>query len=69
MIRLREWREKRGLSLRRLADVAGIHFVTLARLEAAQYDPRLSTLLKLCKALNIEIADLVIHTRWRKGGN
>ncbi|HKC96031.1 MAG TPA: helix-turn-helix transcriptional regulator [Nitrospira sp.] len=69
MIRLREWRRRRGLSLRKLADVAGVHFVTLARLEAGRYDPRLSTLLKLCQVLKIDLADLVKVTRRRKGGD
>ena len=38
MIRLRALREKRGLSLRKLARVAGVHYVSLARLEAGAFD-------------------------------
>jgi transcriptional regulator with XRE-family HTH domain len=59
MIRLREWREERGLSLRQLAKLSGVHYVSLAKIEARLIDPRLSTLLKLCKALDIGIAELV----------
>lgn len=51
--RLKEWRERRGLSLRKLGELSGVHFVSLAKLEADQGDPKLSTLLKLCDALNI----------------
>jgi len=58
-MRLKELREERGLSLRKLAELSGIHFVTLARLENGLIDPRLSTLLKLCKALKISIGELV----------
>ena len=57
--RLREWRERRGLSLRKLGEMSGVHFVSLARLEAGQLDPQLSTLLKLCKALTITLNQLV----------
>lgn len=57
--RLKEWRERRGLSLRKLGEVSGVHYVSLARLEAGQLDPQLSTLLKLCEALNITLNQLV----------
>ena len=33
--------------------------MTLAKIEAGLIDPRLSTLLKLCKGLKINIAELV----------
>ena len=67
MTRLREHRERRGLSLRKLADMSGVHFVTLARIEAGGLDPRLSTLLKLTKALGITMSELVEQPK-RKGG-
>lgn len=57
--RLKEWRERRGLSLRKLGELSGVHFVSLARYEAGQGDPQLSTLLKLCKALHITLNQLV----------
>jgi transcriptional regulator with XRE-family HTH domain len=60
-------RERRGLSLRKLAKVAGVHFVSLARLEAGAFDPRLSTLRKLAKALRVSIADLLGETKPGKG--
>lgn len=67
--RLREWRERRGLSLRRLGELSGVHFVSLAKLETGQLDPQLSTLLKLCKALRITLNQLVgVAQRPRKGG-
>ncbi len=57
--RLGEWREKRGLSFRKLADLSGIHYVSLIKLEAGRLDPQLSTLLKLCNALGITLNQLV----------
>jgi len=59
MVKLREWRNERGLSLRKLGAMAGVSFVTLARIEAGKFDPRLSTLVKLCQALNVKIGELV----------
>jgi len=58
-MRLKEWRKQRGLTLMALADKAGVHYVTLAEIEAGRADPRLSTLLKLCKALKINLVELV----------
>jgi transcriptional regulator with XRE-family HTH domain len=51
--RLQEWRKRRGLSLRQLGELSGVHFVSLAKLEAGTLDPQLSTLLKLCRTLHI----------------
>jgi transcriptional regulator with XRE-family HTH domain len=57
--RLREWRKRRGLTLRKLGELSGVHYVTLARLEAARFDPQISTVLKLCKALHITPNQLI----------
>jgi transcriptional regulator with XRE-family HTH domain len=66
--RLKEWRERRGLSLRKLGELSGVHFVSLARLEAGRLDPQLSTLLKLCKGLRITLNQLVsVARRPQKG--
>ena len=65
--RLREWREKRGLSLRKLGHLSGVHYISLVKLEAGRLDPRLSTLLKLCQALRISLSQLVGETN-KKGG-
>jgi predicted transcriptional regulator len=67
MLHLREWRHKRGLSVRKLGERAGVHFVSVARLEVGTYDPRLSTLRKLAKALNITVCELIGEAP-KKGG-
>lgn len=59
MLRLREHRERLGLTVRRLGEISGVHYVAVVRLEGGQLDPRLSTLLKLCKALGVTLDDLV----------
>lgn len=65
--RIREWRERRGLSLRKLGELSGVHYVSLVKLEAGRLDPRLSTVLKLCQALRVSLSQLVGETN-KKGG-
>ena len=57
--RLREWRKRRGMTLKQLGDASGVHYVSIARLEVGNLDPKLSTLLKLCQALGITLNQLV----------
>ena len=67
-IQLKEWRENRGLALRKLAEVSGVHFVSIAKIEAGGLDPKLSTLMKLCKALRISPNQLLgVAKQPRKG--
>jgi DNA-binding XRE family transcriptional regulator len=65
--RIREWREKRSLSLRKLGELSGVHYISLVKLEAGRLDPRLSTVLKLCQALRVSLSQLVGETN-KKGG-
>ena len=68
MIELRRLREGHGWSLRKLAEKADVHYVSLVRLEAGRFDPRLSTLYKLAKALNVTVGELIGETKPKKGG-
>ena len=69
MTRLRAIRERKGVSLRGLKKTSGVAVATLARIEAGGYDPRLSTLRKLAKALDITVAELIgERSLKRKGG-
>ena len=52
-------RKKKNLSQRGLAKLSGISYVSIARIETGIYDPRLSTLRALAKALKAKISDLV----------
>jgi len=52
-------RKKKKLSQRGLAELSGINHITIARIETGVFDPRLSTLRALAKALKVKISDLV----------
>ena len=52
-------RQKSGLSQRALAQLSKVTNVTIARIESGVYDPRLSTLRRLAKALKVKVADLI----------
>jgi transcriptional regulator with XRE-family HTH domain len=58
-MRVKDWRERRGLTQEQLAEKAGISRGYLARLETARQDPKLSTLEKIAKALKVDIAKLL----------
>jgi len=67
VLKLREIREQRELSFRELSRKAGVGLATLVRLEAGKYDPRLSTLRKLAKALRVTVCQL-LGEQPKKGG-
>jgi len=58
-MRVKEWRERRGLTQEQLAAKADISRGYLARLETARQDPKLSTLEKIAKALRVKVAALL----------
>jgi transcriptional regulator with XRE-family HTH domain len=68
MLRLREIREGKGVSLRALKKASGVAVSSLARFEAGQGDPQLSTLRKLAKALNVTVAELIGEQSFKKKG-
>ena len=59
MRRLVALRGKQGLSQRDLAKRSKVTYVTICRIETGVYDPRLSTLRQLAKALKVKVADLL----------
>ena len=58
-MRLKALRAERGLTQKALAKKVGITREHLARLEAGQHDPPLSTLTRLAKALKVKVANLL----------
>lgn len=54
--RIRSLREARALSLRALADAAGVSPATLSQIESAQTSPSVATLEKLAHGLRVPIA-------------
>ena len=57
-MRLREIREDRTLSARELAELAGVHYNTVLRLENNQGGAHPRTIRKLAKALGVEPREL-----------
>ncbi len=55
---IRETREERGLSIRKLAELAGLHHSFVSKLEAGHYDNvSPETLMALAKAMDVSPAD------------
>jgi transcriptional regulator with XRE-family HTH domain len=65
-IRLREWRDRRGLSLRALADKAGVSYVTIVRIEGGSLSPTAAMLDKLATALDIDVRDFFPPREWQR---
>jgi transcriptional regulator with XRE-family HTH domain len=57
LVTLRHWRERRGYSVRELARLAGVGYVTVVRIENEQLSPTVAMLEKLARALEIEVRD------------
>lgn len=57
--RLRELREKRELSLRALADLAGMSYTYISDMERGLRVPSLTTIIRLAVALDCKVTDLV----------
>ena len=68
VLRLREIREGKGVTLRALKKRSGVAVSSLARYEAGQGDPQLTTLRKIAKALDVTVAALIVETPRKKGG-
>ncbi len=58
-MRLKQYREARGLTQEQLAEKAGVSRAYVARLEIGRHDPPLSTLEKLAKALKVKVGRLL----------
>lgn len=57
--RLRKRREELGLSVNKLAEIAGMNHAGLLRIEDGSRTPMLRTALKLAKALEIRLSDVL----------
>jgi transcriptional regulator with XRE-family HTH domain len=53
--------------VRKLGELSGVHYVSIVKLETGRLDPQLSTLLKLCRALQVSLSQLV-GEQINKGG-
>lgn len=53
--RLKEAREKKGITLRELSELTGINTSNISRIERGEVSPNLDTLQNLCKALGLKL--------------
>ena len=58
-LRLKEWRERRLLTQRELAERVGVTPGTINRIERGVHRPRLATVRRLAEALGVDPDDLV----------
>lgn len=65
--RIRAVRESRGLSIRDLAELAGINKSQIVRIESGQSDPHYTTLLRIARALEVNVGDFTDGADIRKG--
>ena len=64
--RVREWRERRGMTYRALAARASIALSTLYRIESGQASPTVNLLTKLAMALGVEVVDFFPPKKHRR---
>ena len=57
--RIKDLRARRGMTQTSLAKRSGLTLAYIGRLEIGRYDPQLSTLRQLAKALRVSVAELV----------
>ena len=65
---LKAIREKRGLTVRKLGELAGVHYVSIVKMETGKLDPRLSTLQRVAGALDVSVSELIGEQIQTKGG-
>jgi transcriptional regulator with XRE-family HTH domain len=60
---LRRIRRDAGISQIELSDRCGLHFTEISRLERGARDPRLATIVRLARGLDVSPADLMAGIR------
>ena len=58
-LHLKVIRQKRGLSMTELANKSGLSRAMISFIESEFRNPTLDTLLRVCEALNVDLADVV----------
>ena len=59
MLKLKEYRMKKGLTQQELADLINVHRVTIAEYESNRVEPTLDKIIKISIALDITPNDLI----------
>jgi transcriptional regulator with XRE-family HTH domain len=58
---MRTYREAKGISQEKLAEYANLHRTYIGSIERAEKIPSLITIVKISKALNINISELITY--------
>ncbi len=58
---LREERERKGLSMTRVAEMSGLSQGMISLVEHEERNPSLDTLLRICSALDIELSAVLVR--------
>jgi transcriptional regulator with XRE-family HTH domain len=58
-LKIKELREKAGLSQEELAFITGVHRTYIGMLERAEKNMTITTIIKICNALGISLADFM----------
>jgi len=58
-VRLRQARERLGLTQEDVAGRSGVHATEVSRIEAGKRDPKVSTLLRLARAVEVPAGQLL----------
>jgi transcriptional regulator with XRE-family HTH domain len=64
---LKAVREREGLTQEDLMRISGVHRTQISKFERGATTPELSTLLVLCSALNVGVAELLAGITWDPG--
>lgn len=56
---IRYIRKNYNLSLRKLGKMSGVSFVTIYDIETGRVDPRISNVIKIADALNVDVHNLL----------
>ena len=59
MNKLATIRKDADMSQEKLAALSGVHRVTIARIETGKISPTVGTLVKLAKALDVDVSELI----------
>lgn len=57
--KLAQVRKAQGLSQERLAEISGVHRVSIARIESGEISPNIRTLERLATALGVTVNELI----------
>lgn len=60
--RIKELRERKGLSLKEVADLTGFSTALLSQMENHLVSPSLGTIIKLARALSVRVGDFLGET-------